>query len=109
MFKLQNLIFLCILILLFPSIQYSQFNNDRIFTLPVGRVTISPNIRPYPSTVNEYEVDAKTMGGNTNKIFAAWKSYGPSYNGTGFSLSADGGNSWSGNYQMFMPNSGDPG
>ena len=109
MFLKRNLILFCILIPLLSSLQFSQVNNARVYTLPIGRVTVSPNIRPYPSNIQQYEVDAKTMGGNTNKIFAAWKSYGPVYNGTGFCFSSNGGGTWSGNYQMFMPNSGDPG
>jgi subtilisin-like proprotein convertase family protein len=49
------------------------------------------------------------MTGNSQIIYASWNSFGPSFFGTGFAFSNDGGTSWTGNFQMFTPNSGDPG
>jgi hypothetical protein len=80
------------------------YANGEVYTLP-------PNIRPYPHTATQSEVDAVTQGGNGNVIYASWNSYYPSFYGTGFCFSSNGGTNWTGNYIMngYPPNSGDPG
>ena len=72
-------------------------------------LVLPPNVRPFPHTATQSEVDATTMKGNGSVLFASWNSYGPSFWGTGFCFSNNGGTSWSGNFQMYTPNSGDPG
>ena len=57
--------------------------NGQYFVLP-------PNVRPFPSTVTQSEVDAANMKGNDQVIYAAWNSYGPSFLGAGFCYSSDG-------------------
>src|SRR4030095_9565666 len=76
--------------------------NGQTFVLP-------PNFRPFPSTITQTEVDAANMKGNDQVIFASWNSFGGSVLGTGFCYSSDGGSSWTGNFQTFLPNPGDPG
>ncbi len=75
---------------------------DEILVLP-------PNVRPFPHTATQSEVDATNMAGNGSVVFASWNSYGPSFYGTGFAYSNNGGTTWTGNFQMYTPNSGDPG
>jgi hypothetical protein len=72
-------------------------------------LVLPPNVRPFPHTATQSEVDATNMAGNGQIVFASWNSYGPSFWGTGFCFSSTGGTSWSGNFQMYTPNSGDPG
>jgi hypothetical protein len=71
-------------------------------------LVLPPNIRPFPHTATQSEVDAANMSGNAQVIFASWNSYGPSFFGTGFAFSNNGGVSWTGSHQMFTPNNGDP-
>jgi len=70
---------------------------------------IPPNVRPYPHTATQSEVETANMKGNNNLIYALWNSYGPSWWGTGFAISVNGGATWYGNYRTFLPNNGDPG
>ncbi len=70
---------------------------------------LPPNMRPFPHTATQSEVDAANMKGNTNILFASWNSYGPSFYGCGFAYSSNGGANWNGSHQTFSPNSGDPG
>lgn len=72
-------------------------------------LVLPPNVRPFPHTATQSEVDATNMGGNGQNMFASWNSFGPSFWGTGFCFSNNGGTTWSGNFQMYSPNSGDPG
>ena len=72
-------------------------------------LVLPPNVRPFPHTATQSEVDATNMTGNGQIVFASWNSYGPSFFGTGFCFSNNGGTSWTGSHQMFTPNSGDPG
>jgi len=72
-------------------------------------LVLPPNVRPFPHTATQSEVDATTMKGNGSVMFASWNSYGPSFFGTGFAFSNNGGTSWTGSHQMYTPNSGDPG
>ncbi len=72
-------------------------------------LVLPPNVRPFPHTATQSEIDATNMTGNGSVMFASWNSYGPSFYGTGFCFSNNGGTSWSGNFQMYTPNSGDPG
>src|SRR4030095_14389076 len=74
----------------------------QVFVLP-------PNIRPFPHTATQSEVDAANMGGNTNVMYASWNSYGPSFYGCGFAYTSNGGTSWVGSHQTTVSNSGDPG
>src|SRR5437763_4697715 len=46
----------------------------RTYHTEIGDIVVPPNVRPFPSTVTQSEVDAKTMGGNGSTIFAAWNS-----------------------------------
>ena len=91
--------------------KYVQRNmTTRLYHTPMGNFLIPPNIRPYPSTVTQSEVAAVTMTGNQNVMWAAWNSFGPSFYGTGFCVTTNGGTNWIGNYQMPVgSNSGDPG
>lgn len=71
---------------------------------------IPPNVRPFPHTATQSEVEANNMTGNTNNIFASWNSFGPSFYGTGFAFTSNAGVSWTGNFQMIVAgNNGDPG
>jgi subtilisin-like proprotein convertase family protein len=73
-------------------------------------MVLPPNLRPFPSTATQSEVDAANMKGNTQIIYCSWNSWeNPTFWGTGFAFSNNGGTSWTGNKQMFSPNSGDPG
>jgi len=72
-------------------------------------LVLPPNVRPFPHTATQSEVDAANMTGNGAVIFASWNSFGPSFFGTGFAFSNNGGVSWTGSHQMYTPNSGDPG
>lgn len=92
------------------SVNY-QNPNTVTRTVKVGDefLVLPPNVRPFPHTATQSEVDAANMIGDGNKIYASWNSYGPSFWGTGFAFSSNGGTSWTGNFQMFNPNSGDPG
>ena len=72
-------------------------------------LVLPPNVRPFPHTATQSEIDATNMKGNGSVMFASWNSYGPSFWGTGFCFSNNGGTSWTGNFQMYTPNSGDPG
>ena len=76
--------------------------NGQFFVLP-------PNIRPFPHSATQSEVDAANMKGNDNVLYASWNSFGPSFYGCGFAYSSDGGTNWNGNNSTFTPNSGDPG
>jgi len=76
--------------------------NGQTFVVP-------PNIRPFPHTATQSEVDADNMAGNDQVIYASWNSYGPAFYGCGFAFSGNGGTTWSGNFQTTTSNSGDPG
>jgi hypothetical protein len=76
--------------------------NGQTFVLP-------PNIRPFPNTITQSEVDVASMKGNDQIIYASWNSFGGNLFGAGYCYSSDGGASWIGNFQTFLPNSGDPG
>jgi hypothetical protein len=74
-------------------------------------LVLPPNVRPFPHAATQSEVDVANMTGNGSIIWASWNSYlmSPStFYGTGFCYSSNGGNNWTGNFQMFTPNSGDP-
>jgi len=85
---------------------------SRTYHTSIGDIVVAPNIRPFPSTVTQSEVDIKTMGGNGSTMFASWNSWnqpsGPFY-GTGFAFTNNEGISWTGNFNMFGGNNGDPG
>ncbi len=70
---------------------------------------LPPNVRPFPHTATQSEVDADNMGGNANVLYASWNSYGPSFFGCGFAFTSNGGTSWSGSNITTSSNSGDPG
>ncbi|HEY3250762.1 MAG TPA: T9SS type A sorting domain-containing protein [Ignavibacteria bacterium] len=79
--------------------------NGQFFVLP-------PNIRPFPSSATQSEVDAANMGGNTQVIYASWNSWeSPTFWGTGFCFSNNGGTTWTGNKVMipYPTDQGDPG
>ena len=69
---------------------------------------LPPNFRPFPHTATQSEIDAATMRSNPDVLWCAWNSYGPAFYGTGFALTTNGGLNWTGNFQTFTPNSGDP-
>ncbi len=75
---------------------------QEIYVLP-------PNVRPFPHTATQSEVDAANMKGNVNVMYASWNSFGPSFFGCGFAFTSNGGTSWSGSHTTTSPNSGDPG
>ena len=72
---------------------------------------LPPNVRPFPHSNNQSEVDADNMGGNTQVIYASWNSFVPVFSGTGFCLSTNGGVSWTGSSVMipYPTCQGDPG
>ncbi len=70
---------------------------------------LPPNVRPFPHTATQSEVDAANMRGNDQVMYAAWNSFGPTFFGCGFAYSSNGGTSWTGSHTTFSPNSGDPG
>ena len=76
-------------------------NGNETYVLP-------PNFRPFPHTATQSEIDAATMRSNPSILWCAWNSYGPSFYGTGFAATTNGGLNWTGNFQTFTPNSGDP-
>ncbi len=75
----------------------------KLYHTPMADVLVPPNIIPFPTTANEYDVAAVNMGGNTNTMYAAWASFGSAFYGTGFCLTTNGGTSWSGNYNNMNP------
>lgn len=81
----------------------------RVFSEGGQQYLLPPNVRPFPHTATQSEVDAANMKGNTNVMYISWNSYGPSWFGCGFAFTGNGGNSWSGSHQTFLPNNGDPG
>ena len=84
----------------------------RMYHTQIGDVLVPPNVIPYPTaTATESEISGCNMGGNTNEMYASWNSYGPSFYGSGFCLTTNGGSTWTGNYNnMFASNNGgDPG
>src|SRR4030095_820461 len=95
-----------------PLPQSVYFENpnklDRVFITPYGNIVVAPSFRPFPHTATQSEVDVTTQSGSSNLIFAAWNSFGPAFYGTGYAASINGGSTWSGNFQTFTPNSGDP-
>ena len=92
------------------QVQYQNPNTTtRVIKKDGQTLILAPNIRPYPHTATQSEVDADNMGGNTQIIYASWNSYGPAFYGCGFAFSSDGGTTWSGNFQTTTSNSGDPG
>lgn len=91
------------------QVNYQNPNTQtRVINTGSEMLILPPNVRPFPHTATQSEVDAANMTGNGQVIFASWNSFGPSFFGTGFAFSNNGGTSWSGNHQMFTPNSGDP-
>ncbi len=80
----------------------------RVINTEIGSFLLDPNFRPFPHTATQSEIDATTMRGNPNIVWCAWNSYGPAFYGTGFAITTNGGTNWSGNFQTFTPNSGDP-
>jgi hypothetical protein len=80
------------------------------FNSPSGIFMLAPNYRIYPHTATQSEVEAYVNPVVPGKIMVGWNSYGPSFYGTGFGLSTNGGNNWSGNYTLpgLAVNSGDP-
>jgi len=72
---------------------------------------LPPNVRPFPHSNNQSEVDADNMGGNTQVIYASWNSFVPVFSGTGHCLSTNGGVSWTGSSVMipYPTCQGDPG
>jgi hypothetical protein len=93
-----------------PQSLYFQNPNtsERVLTTQFGSIVIGPSFRPFPHSATQSEVEVTTQTGNPNIIFASWNSFGPSFYGTGFTTSINGGTTWTGNHQMFTPNSGDP-
>jgi type IX secretion system substrate protein/CARDB protein len=83
--------------------------STRVLSTPIGTLVLVPNIRPFPHTATQSEIDAVTMGGNQSTMYAAWNSYGPSFYGTGWCFTNNSGASWSGNFQGPSNNGGDPG
>ncbi len=80
----------------------------RVVNTDIGTFLIEPNIRPFPHTATQSEIDATCYRNNPDVIWTAWNSYGPSFYGTGFAATTNGGLNWTGNFQTFTPNSGDP-
>ena len=90
-----------------------QFQNPNTTTRVIEKngqtFVIPPNIRPFPHTATQSEVDAANMAGNDQVMYAAWNSYGPAFYGCGFAFTSNGGTTWTGSHQTTGSNSGDPG
>jgi len=92
------------------NVKYKNPNNTTRVIYQDGQyLVLPPNVRPFPHTATQSEVDAANMGGNPNILYASWNSFGPSFFGCGFAFSSNGGTTWTGNFQTTSPNSGDPG
>ena len=92
------------------QVNYENPNKTtRVVNTGQEMLVLPPNVRPFPHTATQSEIDATNMKGNGSVMFASWNSFGPSFFGTGFCFSNNGGTSWTGNFQMYTPNSGDPG
>ncbi len=59
-------------------------------------IVLPPNFRPFPHTATQSEIDAATMRSNPNILWCAWNSYGPSFYGTGYAATTNGGTNWTG-------------
>ena len=95
-----------------PVTDQTKYQNPntttRIIHTPAGDISVAPNIRPFPHSETQSSVEVKSMGGNGNIIFASWNSIGSVNYGTGFCYTNNEGITWTGNFQMFSPNGGDP-
>lgn len=92
------------------QVNYQNPNTQtRVINTGSEMLVLPPNIRPFPHTATQSEVEGANMTGNGQIVWASWNSFGPTFFGTGFAFSNNGGTSWTGNHQMFSPNSGDPG
>ena len=80
----------------------------RVINTSIGTFVLTPNFRPFPHTATQSEIDATTYRADPNVIWLAWNSFGPSFYGTGFASTSNGGLNWIGSHQTFTPNSGDP-
>jgi hypothetical protein len=87
-----------------------QSTTVRVVRTPYEIFLVNPNIRPFPHTATQSEVEAYTNPAVQNKTFAGWNSYSPSFYGTGFALTTNSGANWTGNYQLpgIAVNGGDP-
>jgi len=82
----------------------------RVVRTPYEMFLVNPNIRPFPHTATQSEVEAYTNPALPGKTIAGWNSYSPSFYGTGFALTTNSGANWTGNYTLTGPpvNGGDP-
>src|SRR5437016_5911976 len=59
-----------------PVTDQTKYQNPntttRIIPTPAGDISVAPNIRPFPHSETQSEVEVKTMGGNGNIMFAVW-------------------------------------
>lgn len=93
------------------NLNYQNPNTTtRVVTVNGQTFVLPPNVRPFPSTATQSEVEVANMWGVDNTMFASWNSFqSPTFYGTGFCFTSNSGSSWSGSHTMFSPNSGDPG
>ncbi len=94
------------------AVYHNPNTTTHVYHTAVGDLVVPPNVIPFPTTTaTESEVTGDLMIGNQSTMYAEWNSYGPSFYGTGFCFSNNGGTSWSGNYNNMNPsnNGGDPG
>jgi len=92
------------------NVNYENPNKTtRVFSQNGQYFVLTPNVRPFPHTATQSEVDAANMKGNPNLIYALWNSYGPAFYGCGYAASTNGGTSWIGNYFTAGSSGGDPG
>ena len=82
----------------------------RYIMSPSGIYAIAPNYRPFPHTASQSECEAYVNPNVPGKLIVGWNSYSPSFYGTGFAITTNGGSIWTGNYTLpgLAVNSGDP-
>jgi len=82
----------------------------RYLNSPAGVNLVAPNFRPYPHTATQSEIEAYSNPNVSGKLIVGWNSYSPSFYGTGFAITTNGGNNWTGNHTLpgLATNSGDP-
>ena len=62
------------------QVNYQNPNTEtRIVNTGEEILVLPPNVRPFPHTATQSEVDATNMTGNGSIVFASWNSYGPSF------------------------------
>jgi hypothetical protein len=82
----------------------------RYLMSPAGVFAVASSYRPFPTTATQSECEAYSNPNVPGKLIVGWNSYYPSFYGTGFAMTTNGGNNWTGNNTLpgIGTNSGDP-